>query len=286
MEVPVTMPKSFRGEPAADSDGYARLRAAIGPLPQRAVGYWLGDVTPLGAPAGRVGDVLGDVLPLPLTGFPAMPLQYEPGYDPAWDSFSIWDHPREDRLAARIADVFADWTDAERATLRRFLAESTCGDDELPVFARRRRPVRRHHELEQRPGYPSPTNVVAGRQRGIGYVGRAIIAAVSVDLAPLDIREVSARLGYSDHIGYGSAGEHTKQPRKARQAVSDGRRVLGTLGFWPWCHADDGRLGRAWLEQLRFLEPLADWLSESARRAVPRPGLIAPADSDEDAKHE
>lgn len=50
-------------------------------------------------------------------------------------------------------------------------------------------------------------------------------------------------------------GDH----RRLRAYRSEGRKLLQTVGAWPWAHAPAGHLPTCWHEQEQFTLPLAWW---------------------------
>lgn len=99
--------------------------------------------------------------------------------------------------------------------------------------------------------------------RNVGMPGRAIVAAVAIDLAGEDRGAISARLGLETEVptGKGAATELVshERHRSLERYLAVGRPLLAELGAWPWTHGDEGRLPRDWWALRSFLGPLARW---------------------------
>jgi len=221
-------------------DSYEPSQTASRPAPLESAD-WLNALTPLGAPALRcqpngVHYAFQECV-LPLTNprhFDGPPSLGEP---------TDWLH----RVLATVRRGGKPLKPAVIDRLAMMLAPGPRRHDGLPAY------------------WPAPPNVgqtqawAAFRQRD-GSLGRAILAAVSVDLQGLPLEHVSAALlGLHDHEEPAKGGPVTRDPRRARAFRSEGRWLVGAVGVWPWTHALRGQLPFDWRTRDDFLEPLQGW---------------------------
>lgn len=177
---------------------------------------------------------------------------------------------RPDPLRLNLRQYLPAASEEEIDLLRAQLAGSSLRDDGRPRYERR--------SGVGREAVATYNHAVKNLKKGAN--ARGVLAAVASDLAgvalvpdddairgpdgePLDL-STGRMIGLADHRRGSGAGLYFVKPDKVYKRRSRGRRLLSTVGAWPWLLAADGRLPQAWREQAHYLAPLAEWLDACA----------------------
>lgn len=100
------------------------------------------------------------------------------------------------------------------------------------------------------------TDIMVGLPRDqaqkIGHPARSIEVAAEHDITGADLMDLSERLGLTDQ-------HHSADTRGARRYLSRGRKILASVGVWPWAHVSRWHPQQTWWTQEDVIVALLRW---------------------------